>query len=107
MTAGKGSDSGQEINAWGHTPDKKKFYGGSKMNQSNLSEVRFRMDRALALIKEAVDISLPLLGNEQREEIIALWEDFLREFFSYIKKRGRETRRNLFSCISFRRIWVK
>lgn len=77
------------------------------MNQSNLSEVRSRMARALALIKEAVDISLPLLGNEQREGIVALWEDFLREFFSYIKKRGRETSCNLFACISFRRIWIK
>lgn len=77
------------------------------MHQEDLSELRSRMARALVLIKEAVDLSLPLLGNGQRERVVALWEEFLREFFSYVKKKGRETRRNLFSCLSFRRIWVK
>lgn len=77
------------------------------MEQGSLSEIRSKMSSALTLIKEAVDISLPLLNNNQRERTIALWEDFLREFITYIKSKSRQTGRNLFSYLSFRRIWTR
>lgn len=77
------------------------------MNEGNLSGAREKMSRALTMIKEVVDISLPLLKGEQRKEIIAMWEDFLREFIRYLKVRSRETGCNLLGCISFNRIWSR
>ena len=77
------------------------------MSQGELSEVRSRMAGALVLLREAVDLSLPLLDSEQKGQVVALWEDFLREFFRHVKKKGRESRLNLFSCLSFRRIWAR
>jgi hypothetical protein len=65
------------------------------------------LSQALALIKEAVDESLPLLGDGRSKEITALWEEFLRELFAYIKQKSRETRRNLFASISFHHVWPK
>ncbi len=77
------------------------------MNCDNLSEVREKMSRALFMIKEAVDTTLPHLRGEQRKEVINIWEDFLRELIRYIRTRGRETGCNLFSSLSFHRIWTK
>ena len=75
--------------------------------QGDLAEVRTKMVKALALIKEAVDESLPFLDSGERGKVIGLWEEFLREFFRYVKKKSRETGQNLFACLSFRRIWIR
>ncbi|HHW44930.1 MAG: hypothetical protein IMW93_01225 [Thermoanaerobacteraceae bacterium] len=77
------------------------------MDHEKLPEIKSKLGQALALIKEGVDESLPLLGDGPGKEITAMWEDFLREFLAYIKQKSRETRRNLFASISFHRIWPK
>ena len=77
------------------------------MDQNKFLEIKTRMVKALALIKEAVDLSIPLLGSVQRQEIVTLWEDFLREFLSHIRSKNRQTGQNLFACLSFKRIWTR
>ncbi|MBF7082213.1 hypothetical protein IT084_04390 [Desulfallas sp. Bu1-1] len=76
-------------------------------SKNELSQVKSNMTRAMALIKEAVDTSLPLLKNEQKRAVIHLWEKFLGEFFFHVKKKGRESGSNLFSHISLWRIRAK
>jgi len=70
-------------------------------------EIRNKMIKALALVKEALDLSIPLLGSVQRQEIVTLWEDFLREFLGHIRSKSRQSGQNLFACLSFKRIWTR
>lgn len=76
---------------------------------SELEQVRAKLSQALVVIREAVDISLQIMsqGPSKAKEVSALWENFLREFLSYIKQKSRETGRNLFAAISFPRIWPR
>jgi hypothetical protein len=67
-------------------------------------EVRTKMVQALSLIKQAVDLSLPLVKSGGRESMKILWEEFLKEFIRYIKLKSRETGVNLISLISISRI---
>jgi hypothetical protein len=77
------------------------------MNRITPKNVKEKMVQALALIKEAVDMSIPLLKTERQESIVMLWETFIGEFIDYIKLRSKETGVNLISKISIRRIWFK
>jgi len=77
------------------------------MNQITPGNVKSKMVQALALIKEALDMSIPLLKTDQRGNIEMLWEAFVAEFIRHIKNRSRETGINLIRNISIRRIWFK
>lgn len=77
------------------------------MNDEKTMEIRAKMVQALSLLKEALNISLPLLQSEQKKGVVALWEGFLREFFSYVKQKSKETGSNLMAYISFNRIWLR
>jgi translation initiation factor 2B subunit (eIF-2B alpha/beta/delta family) len=74
------------------------------LDQEKVNEVRAKMVQALLLIKEAVDLSLTLVKYGEKESMRLLWEDFIKEFIRYIKKKSRETGINLISLISFSRI---
>ncbi|MHB1125471.1 MAG: hypothetical protein ACYC2T_00720 [Bacillota bacterium] len=75
--------------------------------EEQLPEVKEKMTQALGLLKEAVDLSIPMLRNNQRDGVKSLWEHFLRELFSYIKQKSRETRVNLLAYISYRKVLGK
>lgn len=78
------------------------------MTQVTIGEVKSKMMQALNLIKEAVNMSIPLLRTEQNKNIIALWEAFIREFLGFIKRRSKETGDgDLMSYISLTRIWPR
>lgn len=72
-------------------------------------ELRAKLEQAMKLIREVVNISLEIMRQqpEHTKEVTSLWEDFLGEFLFYVKKRGKETKRNLFTAVSFRKIWPK
>ena len=72
-------------------------------------ELRAKLEQAMGLIREVVNSSLEIMLQqpERSKEVTGLWEDFLGEFLSFVKKRGKETRRNLFTAVSFRKIWPK
>jgi len=74
-----------------------------------LEEIRRKLNQALEIIREAIDESLEIMagGQEGTKEVTALWEEFLREFLTCIKQRSRETGRNLFAAVSFKKIWPR
>lgn len=74
------------------------------MNQEKTSEIRTKMVQALSLMKQAVDLTLPLVKSGSKESMKVLWEEFLKEFIRYIKVKGQETGINLISLISITRI---
>lgn len=76
---------------------------------NKLEELDSKLRQSLAIIKEAVDESIDIMDTDstQIRSITQAWEYFLRETLTYIKQRGRETGRNLFASISFKRIWPK
>ncbi len=77
------------------------------MQQDATSEIRVKMTQALGLLKEALNISLPLLHTNQKQGVIAIWEGFIREVVTTVKRRSHESGLNLLSFISFKRIWLK
>lgn len=77
---------------------------GDNMDQAAFLNIKGKMTQAMALIKEALDLSIPLLKNKQRKKIVALWESFIKEFITYHKYRSKATGVNLLSGISLRRI---
>ncbi len=77
------------------------------MNQATLRNIKAKMLQALALIKEALNMSIPLFRTEQKNNIVMLWEAFAKELIGYIRYRSRETGVNLLSNISIRRIWFR
>lgn len=78
------------------------------MTQVTVGEVKAKMMQALNLIKEAVNMSIPLLRTEQKRNIITLWEAFIREFLGFIKRRSKEAGDgDLMSYISLTKIWPR
>lgn len=74
------------------------------MDQTAFQDIKAKMVQALVLVKEAFDLSVPLLKTRQRKTIVALWEAFLREFIVYHRHRSKATGVNLIGSISLRKI---
>ena len=57
---------------------------------ARLEEVRQKSAKALQLIREVIDESLEIMagGREEAQGVTALWEEFLREFLAYLKKKA-------------------
>lgn len=64
-----------------------------------------KLEQALGLVKEAVDISAEMLKRGDNREVPLLWENFLKEFFTYIKLKSKAAGKNLLASIKFSRIW--
>ena len=75
------------------------------MNQDTMRNIKHKMIQALILIKEALDMSIPLLRTNQKNNIVMMWEAFARETIFYIKYRSKETKSNLIDNVSITRIW--
>jgi predicted transcriptional regulator YdeE len=41
---------------------------------------------------------------EHNKAIASLWEDFLGQFFLYVRQKGKETNQNIMAGVSFARI---
>ncbi|MFW5649524.1 MAG: hypothetical protein ACOCG5_10575 [Candidatus Alkaliphilus sp. MAG34] len=77
------------------------------MNRATYKNVKGKMAKALALIKEALDISISMLKTNQENNIVMLWEEFAREIILYIRQKSKETGINFSNYISMKRIFFK
>ncbi|MDR3565648.1 MAG: hypothetical protein P4N59_30000 [Negativicutes bacterium] len=57
-------------------------------------------------LREAVDLSIELRSQspQVKTEVVKLWEEFLGNFFGYIKQRSRESKDNLLAGIAWTRL---
>ncbi len=67
-----------------------------------------KMGNAMQNLREAVDLSIELRAQspQNKSEVIKLWEDFLGQFFGYIKQRSKEAKDNLLAGISWTRLKI-
>ncbi|MBC8081012.1 MAG: hypothetical protein H7X86_11750 [Gorillibacterium sp.] len=65
-----------------------------------------QLREALALMEQAINQSIHTVKENQAsaKEIGGKWEQFFGEFYSMVKEKGKKTRINLFSWISFSKI---
>lgn len=70
-------------------------------------KVDYHLQQAFAHLKEALNTSIGLVLQNQgsKVEIGKKWELFLGEFFSMVKAKGKESKLNLLSWISFPKLW--
>lgn len=70
-------------------------------------KVDHHLQQAFAHLREALNVSIGLVLNNQvqKGEMGKKWEAFLGEFFSMVKKKGKENQLNLLSWISFPKLW--
>ncbi|CUH97769.1 hypothetical protein P22_3913 [Propionispora sp. 2/2-37] len=74
-----------------------------------MADVKVLREKVLGITKElreAVDVSIELRKQspEDKEEVIVIWESFLKDFFGYVKQRSKEAKDNLLSGISWTRL---
>ena len=74
-----------------------------------MTDVRVLQERVSGITQElrrAVDLSIELRAQSanSKEEVNKIWEQFLKDFFSYIKQRSKEAKDNLLSGISWARL---
>ncbi len=74
------------------------------MNRATPENIGEELSQALALIKEALDMSAPLFGTDQEDSVVMLWEAFIKEFIGYVRQRSAEEGINLMSRISITKI---
>ncbi|MCF8010213.1 MAG: hypothetical protein K9L17_03940 [Clostridiales bacterium] len=73
---------------------------------ADMESINNKLDQASQLLNEAVDLSTELRkeGPGNSKEVSAAWENFLNNFFSYIKTKSKESGQNLMAGISWRKI---
>ncbi|MDA8234693.1 MAG: hypothetical protein M0Z31_07855 [Clostridia bacterium] len=74
---------------------------------SDSNKLRDNLQQAMNHLREGIEISIELKtqGKEFDREVIDLWEQFLGEFWGYIRKRSKEVGFNLLGGISFNKLW--
>ncbi|HAG10216.1 MAG TPA: hypothetical protein DCK76_02230 [Desulfotomaculum sp.] len=61
-----------------------------------------KLEAAFSLLKEAVDMTVEIKKKEAGNKQSALvWEDFLGDFWEYIRLKSRESGYNLLAGVSF------
>ncbi|MGC5326057.1 hypothetical protein [Brevibacillus sp. SYSU BS000544] len=70
-------------------------------------KVDYHLQQAFAHLKEALNVSVAMvMDNQENKQMIGKkWETFLGEFFQLIKVKGKESKLNLLSAISFPKLW--
>lgn len=70
-------------------------------------KVDYHLQQAFAHLREALNVSIRLVldKSEKKAEIGRKWEIFLGEFFGLIKAKGKESKLNLLTWISFPKLW--
>ncbi len=65
-----------------------------------------KITNATQELHKAIDMSIELRHHspEMKEEVMKIWEEFLGQFFGYIKKRSKESKDNLLAGISWARL---
>jgi len=59
-------------------------------------------------LHEAIDLSIELRAQSAKDkaEVVKVWEEFLGEFFGYIKKRSQQSKDKLLAGISWTRLKI-
>ena len=74
---------------------------------SNTADLRGKIAMITNELHAAVDLSIELRTvAENKAEVVKIWEEFLGEFFGYIKKRSKESKDNLLAGISWTRLKI-
>lgn len=65
-----------------------------------------KMLNARRELHEAIDISIELRrqSSQSKEAVVKIWEEFMGQFFGYIKKKSKESKDNLLAGISWTRL---
>lgn len=71
--------------------------------------LRVKLEAAFSILKEAVDLTVDMAADIKKNEAngkqaTQMWESFLSDFWSYIRRKSRESGHNLLAGISFFRI---
>jgi hypothetical protein len=75
-------------------------------NERNQQTVEFHLHQALAHLEMALDQSVQLIQASEslKKTIGPHWEAFLGEFIGYVRDKGKQSKINLLSFISFPRM---
>jgi hypothetical protein len=75
-------------------------------NQQNEQSVKDHLHQALAHLEIALNQSILLIQTDEKSKKIIgqNWESFLGEFFGQVREKGKQSRVNLLSLISFPRM---
>ncbi|WP_134701910.1 hypothetical protein [Ammoniphilus sp. YIM 78166] len=70
-------------------------------------KVDHHLQQAFAHLREALNASvgLVLANPSEKGSVGKKWEAFLGEFFNMVKTKGKESKLNLLSWISFSKMW--
>jgi hypothetical protein len=70
-------------------------------------KVDYHLQQAFAHLREALNASIGMVleNNGTKSEIGKKWEIFLGEFFGLVRAKGKESKLNLLSWISFPKLW--
>ena len=65
-----------------------------------------KMLNARRELHEAIDISIELRRHspQSKDAVVKIWEEFMGQFFGYIKKKSKESKDNLLAGISWTRL---
>jgi hypothetical protein len=82
------------------------FFGGIYL--AGLESLQEKISYITQGLHEAIDLSIELRGqsSQTKTEVVKLWEEFLGEFFGYIKQRSRESKDNLLAGITWTRLKI-
>jgi hypothetical protein len=75
-------------------------------NQQSEQDIKHHLHEALSHLEIALNQSILLIqADEKSKKMIGQkWEGFLGEFFGQVREKGKKSRVNLLSLISFPRI---
>ncbi|MDF2873469.1 MAG: hypothetical protein K0R22_152 [Sporomusa sp.] len=65
-----------------------------------------KISNARRELHEAIDMSIELRRQspQTKEAVVKIWEEFMGQFFGYIKKKSKESKDNLLAGISWTRL---
>jgi hypothetical protein len=75
-------------------------------DQQSEQTVKYHLHEALTHLEIALNQSILLIQDDEKSKKIVgqNWESFLGEFFGQVREKGKQSRVNLLSLISFPRI---
>ncbi|HWR41910.1 hypothetical protein [Sporomusa sp.] len=65
-----------------------------------------KIQNASRELQEAIDMSVEIRRQspQAKGEVVTIWEEFLSQFFGYIKKKSKDSKDNLLAGISWTRL---
>jgi hypothetical protein len=75
-------------------------------NQQSEQDIKHHLHEALSHLEIALNQSIQLIQTDDKSKKVVgqNWESFLGDFFGQVREKGKKSRVNLLSLISFPRI---